>query len=143
MMGRSRGPASEFAKENCMAVKIRLKRMGAKKRPCYRLVVADARSPRDGRFIEAVGFYDPLTTPATVRVDADRVQHWMRDGARPSDGARALLERAGVLPRTVRVAATRPQAPAEAEAPAEAGPEAPAEAEAEAPAEAEPAPAES
>ncbi|HUY60330.1 MAG TPA: 30S ribosomal protein S16 [Candidatus Dormibacteraeota bacterium] len=130
-----------------MAVKIRLKRMGAKKRPCYRLVVADARSPRDGRFIEAVGFYDPLTNPATVRVDADRVQHWMRDGARPSDGARALLERAGILPRTVRVPATSPTVPAEpvaAAAPAEPPPAeaTPADTAADA-VEAEPAPAES
>lgn len=85
-----------------MAVKIRLKRTGATKRPCYRLVVADARSPRDGRFIESVGFYDPLTHPATVRVDVARVEHWLRVGARPSDSARALLEREGVLPRTER-----------------------------------------
>ncbi len=85
-----------------MAVKIRLKRTGATKRPCYRLVVADARSPRDGRFIESVGFYDPLTHPATVRVDAARVEHWLKVGARPSDSARALLERQGLLPRTER-----------------------------------------
>ncbi len=84
-------------------VKIRLKRTGTKKRPCYRLVVADARSPRDGKFIEAVGFYDPLPTPAVIRVDAERVQYWLGNGARPSDSARMLLEHEGILPKTVRV----------------------------------------
>ena len=81
-----------------MAVKIRLKRMGAKKRPLYRVVVADARSPRDGRFIEAVGYYDPLKEPALLRVDDERIRHWMATGARPSDVVRELLEREGVLP---------------------------------------------
>jgi small subunit ribosomal protein S16 len=83
-------------------VKIRLKRMGAKKRPFYRLVVADSRSPRDGKFIEEIGFYDPLPNPASVQVDADKVREWMRRGARPSDTARKLLEREGILPRTAR-----------------------------------------
>ncbi|MGH7721685.1 MAG: 30S ribosomal protein S16 [Candidatus Dormibacteria bacterium] len=88
-------------------VKIRLKRMGAKKRPVYRLVVADSRSPRDGRFIELLGFYDPLPNPATVRIDADRVREWIGKGARPSDAARALLVEQGILarvPRTFRPA---------------------------------------
>lgn len=80
-----------------MAVKIRLRRMGAKKRPFYRLVVADARSPRDGRFIEAIGTYDPLASPAVVRVDADRVREWISKGAKPTDIARQLLVREGVL----------------------------------------------
>ncbi len=103
-----------------MAVKIRLKRTGATKRPCYRLVVADARSPRDGRFIEAIGFYDPLTTPATVRVDAARAAHWLGVGARPSDSARELLEREGVLPRTERRHPARAAAaPAAADRPGE------------------------
>jgi len=100
-----------------VSVKIRLKRTGATKRPCYRLVVADARSPRDGRFIESIGFYDPLTHPSTVRVDAARVQHWLGIGARPSDAARVLLEGQGLLPRTVRRSA-----PAPAAAPAAPGP---------------------
>src|SRR4029077_16775101 len=78
-------------------VKIRLRRMGAKKRPFYRLVVADSRSPRDGRFIELLGYYDPLTDPAKVQVDADKVREWMRKGARPSDAARALLVEQGIL----------------------------------------------
>jgi len=74
--------------------------MGAKKRPFYRLVVADARSPRDGRFIEAIGTYDPLANPAVVRVDAERVKEWMSKGARPTDIARQLLVREGVLEYT-------------------------------------------
>ncbi len=78
-------------------VKIRLKRMGTTKRPFYRLVVADSRSPRDGRFIEALGFYDPLPQPASVRIDAERVHEWLRRGARPSDSARDLLVRQGIL----------------------------------------------
>ena len=80
-------------------VKIRLRRMGAKKRPFYRLVVADSRSPRDGRFIEQLGYYDPLTDPATVKIDEDRVKKWLSQGAQPSDAARSLLQREGVLER--------------------------------------------
>jgi small subunit ribosomal protein S16 len=83
-------------------VKIRLKRMGAKKRPFYRLVVADARSPRDGKFIEELGTYDPIAQPAKVRIDADRVKEWMRKGAQPTDTARKLLEMESILPRTAR-----------------------------------------
>jgi small subunit ribosomal protein S16 len=83
-----------------LAVKIRLRRMGAKKRPFYRLVVADARSPRDGRFIEAVGTYDPLQNPALVKIDAERVKDWMSKGARPTDMARQLLVSEGVIERT-------------------------------------------
>ena len=83
-----------------MAVKIRLRRVGAKKRPFYRLVVADARSPRDGRFIEAVGTYDPLQEPAVVRIDAERVKDWMSKGAKPTDIARQLLIAEGLLERT-------------------------------------------
>ena len=78
-------------------VKIRLKRMGTTKRPFYRLVVADSRSPRDGRFIEALGYYDPLPQPASVKIDADRVREWLRRGARPSDSARELLVAQGIL----------------------------------------------
>ncbi|MHB1500771.1 MAG: 30S ribosomal protein S16 [Candidatus Dormibacteria bacterium] len=85
-----------------MAVKIRLKRMGAKKRPFYRIVVADARSPRDGRFIESVGYYDPLRDPKVVKLEEERIRHWMATGAKPSDAVRELLERAGMLPATPR-----------------------------------------
>ena len=80
-------------------VKIRLRRMGAKKRPFYRLVVADARSPRDGRFIAQLGYYDPLTEPATIKIDEDKVMLWLSQGAQPSDAARTLLKREGVLER--------------------------------------------
>ena len=83
-------------------VKIRLKRMGTTKRPFYRLVVADSRSPRDGRFIESLGYYDPLPQPASVRIDAERVREWLRRGARPSDSARDLLVAQGILARRAR-----------------------------------------
>jgi len=97
-------------------VKIRLKRMGTTRRPVYRLVVADSRSPRDGRFIEAIGFYDPLPNPAVVRVDADKVKVWIRRGARPSDSVRRLLVQEGILqgaPRPERLASPAPTATAE------------------------------
>ena len=73
--------------------------MGAKRRPFYRLVVADSRSPRDGRFIEQLGYYDPLTEPATVKIDEDKVAQWLSRGAQPSDSARTLLKQQGVLDR--------------------------------------------
>ncbi len=80
-----------------MAVKIRLKRMGAKKRPFYRLVVADARSPRDGRFIEEIGYYDPGTNPATVKIDEEKALKWLSNGAKPSDTAKSLLQKQGII----------------------------------------------
>ena len=80
-----------------MAVKIRLRRMGAKKAPFYRIVVADSRYPRDGRFIEEIGTYNPLTNPSTVNVDADRAQEWIKTGAQPTDTVRALLKKVDVL----------------------------------------------
>lgn len=73
--------------------------MGAKRRPFYRLVVADSRSPRDGRFIEQLGYYDPLTEPATVKIDEDKVAQWLTRGAQPSESARTLLKQQGVLDR--------------------------------------------
>ena len=78
-------------------VKLRLRRMGAKKRPSYRIVAADSRSPRDGDFIETLGYYDPLTEPSTIRVDAERARHWLSVGAQPTDTVRSLLNRAGVF----------------------------------------------
>ena len=78
-------------------VKIRLRRMGAKKAPYYRIVVADSRSPRDGRCIEEIGTYNPLTQPATITVDADKAQTWIKNGAQPTDTVRVLLKNAGVL----------------------------------------------
>ena len=80
-----------------VAVRIRLKRMGAKKRPVYRVVVADSRSRRDGRFIETVGIYNPLTTPKQVRFDTEKVQLWLSRGAQPSDPVRRLLSSEGLL----------------------------------------------
>jgi small subunit ribosomal protein S16 len=80
-------------------VKIRLRRMGAKKHPFYRLVVADSRSPRDGRFIEHLGYYDPMTEPVQVKIDVDKVQKWLKQGAQPSEAARSLLKREGILER--------------------------------------------
>jgi small subunit ribosomal protein S16 len=79
-----------------LAVRIRLKRMGAKKKPFYRIVVADSRFPRDGRFIEELGYYNPTTKPTTFEVDAEKVQQWVSKGAKPSDTVKALLERAGL-----------------------------------------------
>ena len=78
-------------------VKIRLRRMGAKKAPYYRIIVADSRSPRDGRCIEEIGTYNPLTNPATVTVDAEKAQTWIKNGAQPTDTVRTLLKNAGVL----------------------------------------------
>ena len=78
-------------------VKIRLRRMGAKKAPFYRIVVADARSPRDGRCIEEIGTYNPLTEPATISVDVEKAQTWIKNGAQPTDTVRTLLKNAGVL----------------------------------------------
>ncbi len=80
-----------------MAVKIRLRRMGAKKAPFYRIVVADSRYPRDGRFIEEVGYYNPLTDPVEVKIDAEKVAKWIENGAQPTDTVRALLKKNGIL----------------------------------------------
>lgn len=80
-----------------MAVKIRLKRMGAKKAPFYRVVVADSRSPRDGRFIEEIGYYNPLTEPAQIKINEERALKWLADGAQPSDTVRSLFRKQGIL----------------------------------------------
>jgi small subunit ribosomal protein S16 len=81
-----------------VAVRIRLRRMGAKKRPFYRVVVADSRAPRDGRFIETLGTYNPLITPAEVKLNAEKVQLWLSRGAQPSGTVRRLLARENLLP---------------------------------------------
>ncbi len=80
-------------------VKIRLMRIGGKHKPFYRLVVADSRSPRGGRYIEAIGYYNPTTEPSTIKIDEGKAQAWLRKGARPSDAARVLLEKTGILAR--------------------------------------------
>ena len=79
-----------------MAVKIRLRRMGAKKAPFYRIVVADSRYPRDGRFIEELGYYNPQEDPAVIKVDTEKAQKWIANGAQPTDTVKDLLKRAGV-----------------------------------------------
>ena len=78
-------------------VKIRLRRLGAKKAPFYRVVVADSRYPRDGRYIEEIGTYNPLSDPAEIKIDAERAQKWIKNGAQPTDTVRALLKKTGVL----------------------------------------------
>ncbi len=80
-----------------MAVKIRLRRMGAKKAPFYRIVVADSRYPRDGRFIEEIGYYDPTKEPSVVKVDAEKAQKWIANGAQPTETVKDILKKNGVL----------------------------------------------
>lgn len=80
-----------------MAVKLRLRRMGKKKQPIYKIVAADSRSPRDGKFLEAVGLYNPLTNPHTVEISEDRVQHWLNNGAQPTLTVKSLLRKKGIL----------------------------------------------
>ena len=80
-----------------MAVKLRLRRMGKKKQPVYKLVAADARSPRDGKFIEAIGLYNPLTHPSTLDINEDRALYWLNNGAQPTDTVRNLLSQKGIL----------------------------------------------
>ncbi len=80
-----------------MAVKIRLRRMGAKKAPFYRVVVADSRYPRDGRFIEEIGYYNPMTEPADIKIDADKAKEWIAKGAQPTDTAKSILKKSGVI----------------------------------------------
>ena len=80
-----------------MAVKIRLKRLGAKKAPFYRVVVADERSPRDGKFIEEIGYYNPLTNPAEIKIDAEKAKTWIANGAQPTETVKALLKKSGIV----------------------------------------------
>lgn len=79
-----------------MAVKIRLKRMGAKHAPFYRVIVADSRSPRDGKFIEEIGYYNPTTDPTTIKIDVEKATKWMKNGAQPSDTVKRLLSKIAV-----------------------------------------------
>lgn len=79
-----------------MAVKIRLRRMGSNKRPFYRLIVADSRSPRDGRFIEEIGYYNPLSEPKDIKVDIEKARKWLSNGAKPTETAKMLLTKSGV-----------------------------------------------
>ncbi len=83
-----------------MAVKIRLRRMGSNKAPFYRLVVADSRFPRDGRFIEEIGYYNPVSEPKVVKIDGDKAKEWIAKGAQPTEGVVRLLEAAGIIEKT-------------------------------------------
>ncbi len=107
-----------------MSVKIRLRRIGAKKHPFYRLVVADSRSPRDGKFIEILGTYDPMTEPVKLNLDQDKIKVWLQKGARPSDTARAFLIDQGLLPKE-SARKRPPKPPKPAAAPAAVAPAAP------------------
>ena len=78
-------------------VKIRLKRMGAHKKPFYRIVAADARAPRDGKFIEEMGYYNPMTEPADIKIDAEKAQKWLDNGAQPTETVRSLLKKSGII----------------------------------------------
>ena len=86
-----------YVGENTMAVKIRLRRMGAKKAPFYRIVVADSRYPRDGRFIEELGYYDPTKEPSVLKVDDEKAKSWIANGAQPTDTVKALLKKNGTI----------------------------------------------
>ena len=78
-------------------VKIRLRRMGAKKAPFYRVIVADARSPRDGRFIEEIGYYNPMTNPAEIKIDAEKATAWLKNGAQPTETVKSLLKKSEII----------------------------------------------
>lgn len=78
-------------------VKMRLRRMGAKKQPFYRVIVADERSPRNGRFIEEIGYYNPLTEPSVIKIDADKAKEWIKNGAQPTETVKVLLKKAGIV----------------------------------------------
>ena len=80
-----------------MAVKMRLTRLSAKKAPFYRVIVADSRSPRDGRFIEEIGYYNPLTNPVEIKIDADKAKKWLNNGAQPTETVKALLKKSGIV----------------------------------------------
>ncbi len=80
-----------------MAVKMRLTRLGAKKNPFYRVVIADSRSPRDGRFIEEIGYYDPMTNPAEIKIDAEKATAWLQKGATPTETVKSLLKKSDII----------------------------------------------
>jgi len=88
-----------------MSVKIRLKRVGKKKAPSYRVVVADARSPRDGRIIENIGWYNPLVEPSAIHIDAEKALGWLKNGAQPTESVTSLLKRAGIMDRLAQMKA--------------------------------------
>ena len=83
--------------ETKMAVKIRLRRMGAKKAPFYRVIVADERSPRDGKFIDEIGYYNPLRDPAEIKIDTAKAEKWLNDGAQPTETVKSILKKSGIV----------------------------------------------
>ncbi|MDD4084379.1 MAG: 30S ribosomal protein S16 [Acholeplasmataceae bacterium] len=93
-----------------MAVKIRLKRMGAKKNPFFRIVVADSRAPRDGRFIESIGYYDSTVQPAVVKIDQEKALDWMSKGAQPTDTVRSLFSKDGIIAKYAEAKAKKSEA---------------------------------
>lgn len=93
-----------------MAVKLRLKRMGSKKKPFYRIVAADSRSPRDGRFIEEVGYYNPVTNPADVKIDEEKAMKWLTTGATPTDTVRDLFSKQGIMKKFHESKSTKKEA---------------------------------
>lgn len=93
-----------------MAVKIRLTRMGAKKSPFYRIVVADSRSPRDGKVIESIGYYNPVTDPAEVKVDVEKAKNWLQKGAQPTDTVKSLLIQTGAMEKPSKPAPAKTKA---------------------------------
>ena len=101
-----------------MSVKIRLRRMGAKGKPFYRVVVADSRSPRDGRFIELLGHYEPRTDPPTIKLDEEKTLRWLSQGAQPTDTAGALLKKQGIMQKFLAAKPEKIKAPAKAAKPA-------------------------
>jgi small subunit ribosomal protein S16 len=115
--------AHEFEERLHEMLRMRLRRTGAKKQPSYRVVIAEARTPRDGAFVDSIGFYDPLTEPATIRIDRDKALDWIRKGAQPSDTVVRLLRRSGIVEggpeRSVAPSAQTTTPSAAAPAPAE------------------------
>ena len=94
-----------------MTVKIRLKRTGKKKTPSYRVVVADSRSPRDGRIIENIGWYNPLVEPSAIHIDAEKALGWLKNGAQPTESVASLLQRAGIMQQFKQTKATNTETP--------------------------------
>jgi small subunit ribosomal protein S16 len=96
-------------------LKIRLRRTGARKKPSYRIVVAESTAPRDGKYVEIIGTYDPLTEPATIKIDGDRAKHWLGVGAQPTERVVKLMAREGLVPAPVYATKAAPEAEAEPE----------------------------
>lgn len=114
-MIRKQTTVERYKEEHNMSVKIRLKRMGAKKKPFYRVVVADSRSPRDGKFIEEIGYYNPMKEPSELKVDEEKAKKWLSNGAQPTDTVKKLFQKAGIE-KPVAAAAAKTEEPEAAQA---------------------------